>query len=95
LELFSTTMDTPTLKLTAIILPTDKPDVFVGYIKELSGIVAQADSENKAFEELEVITARMLEYRRDEALALLEKQTKQPNRAIRRTESVPYELIYA
>jgi predicted RNase H-like HicB family nuclease len=67
-------MSTPTLKLTGIIKPGDSPGVFIGCIKEISGIIAQGNSVDAVYADLIEGTRGMLEYKREEALALLKEQ---------------------
>lgn len=80
------------LQLTAVIGPGEQPGTFVGRIKELTGIATYGNSEREVFEELEKATGYMLEYKRDEALALLAKQTQQPAPSIKRMASLPYNI---
>jgi len=85
-------MSTQVLKLTAVIGPGEQPGTFVGYIKELSGIATYGMSEQEVFEELETATGHMLDYKRDEALALLAQQTQQPAPLIKRMASLPFNI---
>ncbi len=68
------------LKLTGIIRRGDSPDVFIGCIKEISGIIAQGNSVDEVYEDLKEGTRGMLEYKRKEALELLKQQTHNPER---------------
>lgn len=88
-------MSDQVLKLTACVLKTEKPDVFVGYIKEISGIIAQAESEEQVHADLEYLTGRMLEHKRDEALQLLARQTQRPAPILKRKAVPAYEIVYA
>ena len=83
------------LRLTAIIDPTDVPGVFQGYIKELSGIATHGTSVQQVLKDLENITGNMLEYKREEALALLASQTHKPAPVVKRMASLPYEIAQA
>ena len=68
-------MSAQTLKLTGIIRSGDSPGIFVGCIKEISGIIAQGNSVDAVYEDLIVSTRVMLEYKREEALLLLAEQS--------------------
>jgi predicted RNase H-like HicB family nuclease len=68
-------MSAQVLQLTGIIRKGDSPGVFVGCIKEISGIIAQGNSVDDVYDDLLEGTRGMLEYKRKEALALLKEQT--------------------
>ena len=67
-------MQPQVLKLTGIIKPGDSPGVFVGAIKEISGIIAQGHSVDEVYANLIEGTRGMLEFKRREALDLLAEQ---------------------
>ena len=83
------------LKLTGVINCGDSPGVYVGHIKEISGIVAQGNTHDEVYEDLVKITGSMLEYKRDEALALLKEQTNQTDVVIKSTTRLVYEIAEA
>lgn len=88
-------MSDQVLRLTARILKTEKPTVYVGYIQEISGIIAQASSEEEVHKDLEFLTGRMLlEHKREEALRLLEAQTQRPAPALKSSAVPEYEIEY-
>ncbi|SMB92165.1 protein of unknown function UPF0150 [Hymenobacter roseosalivarius DSM 11622] len=81
-------MESDVLKLTGIIEPGDLPNTYMGRIKEIIGIVSQGKTSQEAYVNLVATTASMLEYKRDQALALLEKQnnkhvTMEPNAKVK------------
>ncbi|WP_201985343.1 type II toxin-antitoxin system HicB family antitoxin [Hymenobacter rubidus] len=88
-------MSDQVLKLTAVIEATESPGIFMGYIKEIKGIMTHGNSVKEVMEDLEEITGYMLEYKRDEALALLMAQTHQPAPSLKRMANLPYEIIEA
>ncbi|ALW84169.1 hypothetical protein AUC43_03075 [Hymenobacter sedentarius] len=88
-------MSAQVLKLTGVVEPTDMPNVFIGYIKEISGIITQGGSREEVYADLEEITGYMLEYKREEALALLAEQTHKPAPSVKRMAEVPYEIAHA
>lgn len=70
-------MSEPTLKLTGVIFRGDTPGVYIGCIKEISGIVVQGESEDAVYRELVEGTRHMLEYKHGEALNLLRQQVNE------------------
>jgi predicted RNase H-like HicB family nuclease len=62
------------LKLTGVITPAVTSNLYVGWIKELKGIVVQGENEDDTFDKLKSATKVMLEYRDNEARELLSEQ---------------------
>ena len=88
-------MTTQVLKLTAVIEPTGSPGIYMGYIREIKGIMTHGNSADEVLADLEEITGYMLEYKREEALALLAKQTHKPAPKLKRMATLPYEIAQA
>lgn len=84
-------MSAQVLKLTGIIKPGDSPGVFIGCIKEISGIIAQGNSVDEVYADLIEGTRGMLEYKRKEALELLSEQTHN-TKAIKTNASLDFHL---
>ena len=84
-------MQAQVLKLTGIIKRGDSPGVFVGAIKEISGIIAQGHSVDEVYANLIEGTRGMLEFKRAEALELLAEQL-QGDKRIKENASLDFSL---
>ena len=62
------------LKLTGIIQEGFNKGVYIGRIKEISGLVSQGNSEEEAFENLVSMVPHLLEDKKEEVKKLMEKQ---------------------
>lgn len=71
-------MNVEVLKLTGIVQPGGAPNVYVGRIKEISGIISQGETEEEAFDQLKDMVPHVIKYKREEALNLLAKQLGRP-----------------
>ncbi|AMM51217.1 hypothetical protein TH61_08560 [Rufibacter sp. DG15C] len=62
------------LRLTGVIQPGLTKGVYVGHIKEISGIISQGSTEQEAFDKLFSIVPIMLEEKKEEARKLFHQQ---------------------
>lgn len=69
-------MSSQVLKLTCTIQESNVPGIFIGKINEIEGIFAQADSEEEVYADLWRHTYLMLPRKREQVVALLQKQAE-------------------
>lgn len=69
-------MSNQVLKLTCTIKESGTAGVFIGKINEIGGIFAQANSVDGVYNDLVRHTYIMLQNKREEAIALLQKQAQ-------------------
>lgn len=70
-------MDFPTLQLTYTVKESGVAGIFIGRINEIGGIFAQAESPEEVYNDLFQHTYLMLPRKREQVLALLQKQTQE------------------
>lgn len=70
-------MESPTLQLTYTVKESGTPGIFIGRINEIGGIFAQANSLAEVYSDLVRHTYLMLPYKREQVIALLQKQTQE------------------
>ena len=70
-------MEFPTLQLTYTVMESGTPGIFIGRINEIGGIFAQANSAEEVYSDLVRHTYLMLPRKREQVLALLQKQTQE------------------
>lgn len=86
-------MDAPILRLTSTIKPGETAGVFIGRVNEITGIIAQGSSREEVHDDLVKIAGSILEYKQEEAIALLRKQTEEPIAVAPRKFRLKYEIL--